>query len=175
MTLFDAPQRIVTTARVSACGRYRYELQRRWDDGPLLTFVMLNPSTADDRLDDQTIRRCIGYAGREGLSGIRVVNLFAARATIPADLVDMAGAGCDPRGPENTAAIHNAIKAATAIVFAWGSSIPRPLRRLADTQIAYVEHLCLTYGLTPLCLGKTGDGSPRHPSRGAYRPFEAWR
>jgi hypothetical protein len=51
---------------LSDCGTYRYELWRRWAEGPHVLFVMLNPSTADAVTDDATIRKCIGYAKRWG-------------------------------------------------------------------------------------------------------------
>lgn len=59
-------------------GEYRYLLTRTVDPllastGPTLLFVMLNPSTADERVDDPTIRRCAGFARREKAS------LFHAR------------------------------------------------------------------------------------------------
>jgi hypothetical protein len=65
------------TAIISECGRYRYRLTREWGDGPLLTFAMLNPSTANAEIDDPTIRRCMSFGRREGASGISVFNLFA--------------------------------------------------------------------------------------------------
>ena len=75
-----------STAVISQDGLYRYHLERRWSDAPFLTFVMLNPSTADAEIDDPTIRRCVGFSKREGAGGIAVVNLYAFRATSPADL-----------------------------------------------------------------------------------------
>lgn len=71
------------SATISECGRYRYRLTRRFADGPCATFVMLNPSTADETIDDPTIRRCRNFAIREGCGGLVVVNLFAYRATDP--------------------------------------------------------------------------------------------
>jgi hypothetical protein len=64
--------------------------------GPLC-WVLLNPSTADDRRDDPTIRRCLGFARSLGYGGIHVVNLFAFRATCPRQL----RAADDPVGPDN--------------------------------------------------------------------------
>lgn len=57
-------------ADISPCGAYRYTLWRRWGDGRVLTVIGLNPSTADATQDDPTIRRCIGFARREGCAGL---------------------------------------------------------------------------------------------------------
>src|SRR5262245_23656231 len=46
----------------SDCEKYRYVLWRQWDlldpEPCFMAFVGLNPSTADESLDDPTIRRC---------------------------------------------------------------------------------------------------------------------
>jgi len=48
------------TAIISDCGRYRYLLRRLWAEGlPRALFIMLNPSTADDKIDDPTIKALI--------------------------------------------------------------------------------------------------------------------
>lgn len=74
-------------AAFSRCGRYRWWLSRRWrQDGPLLLFIGLNPSSADHRRDDATLRRLIGFAGSWGYGGIEVVNLFAWISADPAAL-----------------------------------------------------------------------------------------
>lgn len=84
-------------AFISECNLYRYWLTREWGEGGnLMAFVMLNPSTADANIDDPTIRRCVGFAKREGRNGIVVVNLFAGRATDPDEMFKMR----DPVGPD---------------------------------------------------------------------------
>ena len=94
------------SAIISPCGRYRYVLKRnlpqaiRWVK-PCL-FVMLNPSVADAELDDPTIRRCIGFAKREGCTELTVVNLFAYRSTDPEGLLIQTR---DPIGDMNDAYI----------------------------------------------------------------------
>ena len=49
-------------ALLSPCCCYRFALWRRWDSGPQVLFIMLNPSTADELADDPTVRRCIRFA-----------------------------------------------------------------------------------------------------------------
>ena len=84
-------------ALFSECGAFRMMLWRTWSDGPQVTFVMLNPSTADATHDDPTIRRCVGFAKREGFGCLVVVNLFNFRATKPKDLFQASDPiGADP-------------------------------------------------------------------------------
>ena len=85
------------SAVLSDDGKYRYQLDRKWGPGEvMLTFVMLNPSTADANEDDPTIRRCVNFAKRELFHGIRVLNLYAYRTPSPAQL----WLADDPIGPE---------------------------------------------------------------------------
>lgn len=154
---------MASTAILSADRRFRYLLGRRWGPGNTMTFVMLNPSIADESLDDQTIRRCIGYAKRANLDAIAVVNLFAYRTPYPADLIDAMQAGCDIVGPENAHHVRTTLERSSVVVCGWGSSIARmPRSPIHDLLRNYPLH----------CVGRTADGYPRHPSRGEYRDLE---
>lgn len=146
---------ISAAAVISDCGKFRYRLSRIWrDGGHILPFVMLNPSTADAKNDDPTIRRCMGFARREGYSGIEVANLYAFRATAPVDLWK----AIDPFGPDNDQHLMDVATASAAhgvpIICAWGahggnSSRPITLMQAINADLR--------------CLGKTKDGKPRHP------------
>jgi hypothetical protein len=75
-------------AEFSPCRRYRYALYRDRGAllGPKVMFVGLNPSTADETVDDPTIRRCIRFARDWGYDGLIMANLYAWRAPKPRDL-----------------------------------------------------------------------------------------
>lgn len=155
-------------ATISPDGRYRYLLGRRVGAGSgRMLFVMLNPSTADAQSDDATIRRCVGYARREGCGTLEVVNLFAYRATRPADLLTID----DPIGPDNDRHIIEAAQRGGTLVAAWG----RPDRRLAN-RAAVVAGLLERHGGPLACLNRTASGGwPAHPLRQrADAPLRPW-
>lgn len=157
------------TARISDDGLYRYTLGRWWSSDPdprTAVFVMLNPSTADATQDDNTIRRCVGFAKTLGCGALHVVNLYAYRATKPTDL----WRADDPVGPENdtvlTEAGLSAKRAESPLIAAWG----------AHAKPDRVAEVCALPGFDRLtALGVTMAGAPRHP---LYLPatarLEAW-
>lgn len=141
------------TAVISDCGRYRYELTRCWDSSlPTVTFIGLNPSTADADKDDATIRRLIDFAKRWGCGRLVMLNLFAFRATEPRDMKKAA----DPIGPENDARLQAACLNGLVVAM-WGSDgghLDRDERVLHLLDLVRVE---------VKCFGHTLDGKPRHP------------
>lgn len=105
-------------ARFSRCKTFRYALWREWDaDRPTVLMIGLNPSTADATRNDPTIRRCIGFARDWGFGGLWVLNLFAYRATYPAELK----AAADPIGPRNDYWIRHTARRCNIVVAAWGN------------------------------------------------------
>lgn len=163
-------------ARLSDDGLYRWALGR-----PLLPpahaigtilFIMLNPSTADAKDDDPTIRRCRGFGMREAMCELVVCNLSAWRAAKPADL----WANYDqwkPRQLENRENIQAEMTRALTIVCAWGAHGGRP--EFAGIKGAIVD-IARTTSKKLYCLGTTKDGEPRHPLFiDAKQPFEEWK
>jgi hypothetical protein len=141
-------------AVVSTDGLYRYELFRRWAEGPRATWIMLNPSTADARADDATVRRVMGFSQAFGCGACIVVNLYAWRATEPAELWKAA----DPVGPHNSLYLVEAARRArlddAPLIAAWGA-------HARAERIAEVLDLPGMDRLTALDV--TRAGQPRHP------------
>ena len=118
---------------------------------------MLNPSVADGKQDDSTIRRCVGFSKRWGYGGLIVVNLFALRATDPAELY------CHdyPVGPRNESVLARTLDQPSVklVVAAWGSH-----GNLMDRDRIMLR-MARDLGKAVMCLGTTKDGRPRHPLR----------
>jgi hypothetical protein len=141
------------SATLSPCGQYRYTLSREWASGPKAAFVMLNPSTADAKLDDPTIRRCIHFARDAGYGGILIGNLFALRAT-DADEIKRAP---QPVGPDNDHALADIIMRASVIICAWGN------RGSHLNRNEHVLSMLRKRRKKPHCLRMTKEGHPSHP------------
>lgn len=142
------------SAAFDEAGIYRYALTRIWDTRkPILTWVMLNPSTASAFNDDATIRRCVWFARDLGCGGIIVVNLFAHRARSPADLSRAA----DPVGPVNDRFIRDHCRAGQLVVAGWGA------HKQAASRAPDVRDELARSGIWLLCFGVTQDGHPKHP------------
>ena len=134
---------------------YRYSLVRSvsmWGKGRCC-FVMLNPSTADEVQNDPTVTRCINFAAGWGYASLLVVNIFALRATDPAQLRKVA----DPVGPENDGHLERAFQESDLVIAAWGNH-----GQLGSRSSDVLELMARTD--TPVrCLGLTRLGEPRHP------------
>lgn len=147
---------------------YRYLLTRTVDPllastGPTLLFVMLNPSTADERVDDPTIRRCAGFARREKASLFQVINLFALRSTDPVGLLlDRNNIPvADPVGERNDEMTLRSLRqSAQRVVCAWGAND----FEITKARVRRFAELHAEAGSPPLwCLGMSQKGAPRHP------------
>lgn len=141
-------------ARYSDCERYRYSLEMVWDgDLEVLTFIMLNPSTATEEKNDPTVEGCERRARKWGYGGCCILNLFAYRATDPQDMKQQD----DPVGEDNDRFLMLAGNHGHNIICAWGnhgsyldrSSIVLGNLRKQRKRLFYLE------------LNKSGE--PKHP------------
>jgi len=143
-----------TGATFSPCKQYRYRLWRVWDhDKPRLLFCMLNPSTADEAVNDPTVERCERRARAMGYGGLEVVNIFAYRATDPRVMK----AQDDPVGPDNDTYLVMAAQQAGMIVCGWGTHGGHLNRGLLVARMLHQR------GFKLHCLTITKGGQPGHP------------
>lgn len=135
-------------AEFSGDRKHRYALWRIWDTAkPKVMVIGLNPSRADESLDDPTIRRIRRLAASWGFGGIYMLNLFAWVSPFPEDLQECP----DPVGA-NEGMFSKYYQMCEEVVFAWGA---------ANTMEQ--EAVALTKFPTAKCIGKNKDGSPKHP------------
>lgn len=139
-------------ALLSENRQYRYSLVRSWDDcKPRCAFIMLNPSTADENVDDPTIKKCTKFCMTWGIGTLEVVNLFAFRSTDPDDMLQAR----DPSGPSNDQSILAAAECASIIVAAWGTNGAFKKRDEHVLNLLRLKTIC--------CLDMTKHGFPKHP------------
>ncbi|MCA4158026.1 DUF1643 domain-containing protein [Priestia megaterium] len=154
LTFYDEIFESSNGAIIDDSEEYRYSLWRIWDDNlPRVTFIMLNPSTADSREDDPTLRRCIKFAMSWGYGSLEVVNLFAYRSTNPKLLLS----AYDPIGEKNNEYIINALDRSEKVILAWGTKGNLFSRDKDVLQLIKDNNVPL------YALELTKDGYPRHP------------
>ena len=127
--------------------KYRYQLSRIWDEElPSILFIMLNPSIADAKDDDPTIRRVVNFAKSWGYGGVYVGNLYAFRSTDPKGLRDIE----DPVGEDNITHVQSLLPLVNKVIYAWGHNKNEPtwLREMVDK---------------PYCIDVSKKGLPKHP------------
>lgn len=144
----------------SDCGKFRYLLWDVWDASkPILPWCLFNPSKAgaqdgETMATDPTWRKGVGFSKRLGYGGQVFCNPYAYVSTYPADLK----AASYPVGPDNDRYIIEACTMGNGpVVCAWGAlgrKLSRPIEVLSMIRKA---------GFTPMALGFTADGLPRHP------------
>jgi hypothetical protein len=138
---------------------YRYHLWRGWGDREhRCVFVGVNPSDADERDNDQTITKCVGFAKRWAFGALDMLNPFALVSTDVTGLLRHP----DPIGPENDKYLEHVLANASRIVWAWGKH-PVRVRKLIRQRIESAGWFAVPRHCEVGTLGHNGDGSPRHP------------
>lgn len=160
------------SAIISACGLYRYRLEREVQpEGRVFAYFGINPSTADAIENDATVRKWIGFSLRNDCRRFIVGNVFGFRSKevkrLAAHTVESA------QGPEWTMHVDQIIADADVLVPCWGAygKIPRHLRGTFDDVLARL----LASGKPVLHFGVTACGQPKHPQMLAYAtPLTPW-
>lgn len=160
MGLFDRED---SGAEFSEDRVYRYTLWRIWDAAlPQVAFIGLNPSTADETVNDPTIAGCIRRSKTNGYGGMWMLNLFAFRATDP----KVMKAHPSPVGPDNDAKLLEVAHKVKTVVGCWGAHGDHTgLSKLPHSRSQQVIDLMNENGVmlwrydAPL----TKNAQPRHP------------
>ena len=135
----------------SDCRKYRYVLIRNLNRGTgTVVFIGLNPSTADENINDPTIQRCITFARDWGFSRLVMLNLFAFKATKPKDML----ASEAPIGTDNDEYLSSWCSRADKTVLCWGNHGKHMNR---DNQV--LDRI----GVGHYCLGVNRNNTPKHP------------
>jgi hypothetical protein len=137
-------------ANFSDCKKYRYALWRIWDESkPLVMFIGLNPSTANETADDPTIRRVKSIANNLGYGGVYMMNCFPYVSTDPQQLYDCA------KNIHNEAYLKEIAAICKDVIFAWGNF--EVARKLG------VDYILSQWFPNAKALQINKNGSPKHP------------
>lgn len=138
-------------ATFSECRNYRYALWRIWDaEKPLVMFIGLNPSTANETEADPTIESVKRISRFNGYGGFYMMNCFAYVATKPEDLKH------NPMSDEwNNNMLTVIAGKCKDVVFAWGN-----FKVVTDT--GRNDELIEMFP-NAKTLKKNKNGSPKHP------------
>jgi hypothetical protein len=152
---------MVRAASFSKDGLHRYWLRREWDPRrPTIASLSINPSVADARRDDQTIRKDVGFAHRWGFGSLWKLNLFTRVATESRDLL------IHPKdewnGPEANETIRWIVRDVQRVLIAYGRF--QHLRADVDRRSLQVRAILRAEVHCPVgTFGRNQDGSPPHP------------
>jgi hypothetical protein len=136
---------------------YRYMLWRQAIDTQekQVTWIMLNPSTADENVLDPTLRRCWSFTSQWGFNRMEIVNLFAYRATKPRGM--RAQGVASAVGYHNDWFIRDSAIRAQLVMCAWG--LGGKFGNRAASVVAMLSGLRIPLHYLRL----TKDGAPGHP------------
>jgi hypothetical protein len=147
-----------SVAHFSPCEKFRYWLRRDWDlDKAPISFLMLNPSTADEMVNDPTIERCQRRAIAMGFGSMIIVNLFPFRMTDSKLLSTVDNLLGDAKQVDD--AILRAVELSECAVCGWGK------HALAAPRAQHIMELIKQKNLQNkvMCLQLNADNSPQHP------------
>ena len=150
-------------AHFSDCEQYRYWLRRDWDASkPAISFLMLNPSTANEIDNDPTIERCQRRAITMGYGSMIIVNLFPFRMTDSRLLNTVDNLLGDIA--EADGYILRAVQLSDMTVCGWGK------HSLAASRGRNIAAMLTQANLQNkvMCLQLNADKSPQHPLYIAY-------
>ena len=138
---------MIRNALFSNDKKHRYFLERVWNDSlETILFVLLNPSIADSKKDDPTIKKLISFSKKWGYGGFCVCNLYSYRTPSPKELYN----NSNNKSKKNKEYLKNNILKSNRVIYGWGATEFEPKWILDLVK-------------EPLCFGKNKNGTPKHP------------
>ena len=134
----------------SECRKYRYYLSRTWESQKAsLVFIGMNPSTADEELDDRTTIKCITYAKSWGYGELIMLNLNAFVSSNPKELFNCK----KPEGKDNWYWLVKTLAVHEKVILMWGNC-PISVEKFSRLMDLIKQ---------PLCFKQNKNGMPTHP------------
>jgi len=139
---------------------HRFYLNCSWDENKSnITFIMLNPSSSDEKWCDDTVEGIIELS-KNKYGSLEVVNLFSK---IDPDSSFLSKGKKYITKDSNAIflekVIENASKNNTKVVLAWGGK-----GHIYNANV-YIYELLKHFKVTPYCLGTLKYNEPIHPGR----------
>lgn len=127
---------------------FRFVLWRVWDiKKPAMMLIGLNPSTANEKTDDPTIRRIKGLAKSNGYGSFYMTNLFPFVTPYPRVLQT-----AKEQLPENDSILQQVSLFCDTIVFCWGNFETYGRGKEVTKMFPNAWYF-----------GQNKNGSPKHP------------
>ena len=160
----DIPTKAIkSTAEFSKCRQFRYTLIRDFQKGKgTLTFILLNPSTANEEFNDPTIARCENRTIAMGFKRMVITNIYPFRATNPKEMF----AAKNARGEKskiksliykNNEAILDHAKRSKLVICAWGC------HSQSESTSNEVKEILDEHKVKLHVLELSKNGRPKHP------------
>ncbi len=159
---------------------YRYTLQMKYNNRRLnnetMSVILKNPSSANEKMADNTIRRVESYVYKnfKNVKYLNILNIFSYRATDPKDVklaLNKYGLSYIV-GPENDKYILELLKESDYIIKAWGrnSGINKKYYDFRINEVNnIINKIINNYNNIPVYrVNGNGRGSPYYPFHACF-------
>jgi len=163
---------------IPVLGDYRYDLEVKWDNGPMALVIGCNPSSVDTPPEEhRTIQKIKSILRWNNFAGFYMANLYAFKAVDPSDMKQVANQNGLPYvigNPQNDRMMISRLQQSnvSSVVFAYGGICVKNWQRLqrqAEDRAMYVRNLIRQNNIRParpvgaFRLSRTRPVYPHHP------------
>lgn len=126
----------------------RYYLFRIWDRSkPTVSFIGLNPSTANEHTNDNTITKVMKIANHNGFGGVYMLNLYSCVTAYPEEIIT------DSNAIRINSLFIQEYTKNNNVVFCWGN-----FKQAQEISRGVIERFN-----NAQCIAQNKNGSPKHP------------